>query len=771
MLRKCPISGYSIESNSDWVYSSTIDKDYRVEVSFINKNIILLKVFGYVTDGNQLEVWPQIANLIDQNLGNNKYYLIHDYSNFTGGDSKARNFYIKWVNNNISRIYAVYFFKTTPLLKIQINAGKLFSKKLKNTYIFDSYEEVIINIKQHFDLDLENNLNSNSQNSRPLKSWANTYVDKEYKSETFLYENKLFIRKFHGVFDDSAMQKLIESFDIILEQTGLRDKKYHFYIDFSHVEDMTLSFRKDSLEWFIKNKQNIITGGVFNISPLLEIQVKIVRSLSPYSDLRKRFFVLKNIDDVFIQLQKQKPSIKNKEIDYKKEYEKLSKKELINELIGIRERNDSIILEREEQLKRIYSKLGRITWDEDYKFDEFEIEQSYGPYTEVNNAIVLIQKDIKEILQKRDSLIIKAQESDTLKSEFLANMSHEIRTPMNSIIGFTGLLLDEINNDEHLKYLYLVNNNAEHLLSLINDILDLSKLQTGNFKLFYENCNITQLINTIVDEQRFTNTNPNLKIIFNKHTDINIVCDKTRFIQIIINLLSNSIKYTSFGSIEIDYTITSNKIVFSVKDTGKGIDKEAQKYIFDRFRQVDNSITRRFDGAGLGLAITKSLIELHGGEIWLESEENKGSTFSFSLPYKLESNTKPIVQNNRIRNLKIENKTIIIAEDNEDNYTYLGILLDTENNNIIHARNGFEVLEILEKQKIDAIFMDIQMPLMDGIFCTQEIRKTNKNIPIIAQTAHAMQEDAKKSLEAGCNFHINKPIKKDDLFKILNKIF
>ncbi len=215
MITNCPISGFEIETNPNWIFYSQIDKGYSVEVSFINKNIVHLEVSGAATDGNKLEVWPQVSALISSQLGQQKYFLIHNYLNFKGGNSSARNFYIKWVNYNIQNIHSIYFFNSSPLLKIQINAGKLFSKNLRKTYILDNYKQVILDIKQQIRSNIDINTNSGTIIAKPIREWVNTYSITGYRSKTFLYKGNLIIRKFYGTFDDTAMPELIKSLDII----------------------------------------------------------------------------------------------------------------------------------------------------------------------------------------------------------------------------------------------------------------------------------------------------------------------------------------------------------------------------------------------------------------------------------------------------------------------------------------------------------------------------------------------------------------------------
>lgn len=766
MIKTCPISGFLIESDANWLFVSKIDKDYSVKISFIDSNIVLLDVVGFTSDGNRLEIWPKISNLITSRLGDSKYYLVHNYQNFIGGDSKARNHYINWINENISIISANYFYNCSPLTKIQIKAGKLFSKKLKNTFIFDTYEQVIDDIKNRRVYPKTSDI---TQDYSPIRTWSHKYESSEYRSETYLYENNLIIRKFFGALGDNSMADFIISLRKISDQMGFHNKHLYYYFDFEEVESMSLKFRRDSYEWFNSNKDNIISGGVFNVTPMLEAQVKIARSLSPFSYLRKKVHVYDNIDQVFENILEPSKDLLSKNTSREKNYNALSKGELIEELEHLHSKINNIENERDNQLQEIYAKIGRVSWDENFEFKEENIDESNSPYSEVNNAIILIQKDMKEIIAKRDKLLLKAQESDTLKSEFLANMSHEIRTPMNSVIGFTNILLEETDDDRQLKFLNLVNNSANHLLSLINDILDISKIQSGNIKLEVEHCELNPIINSIIEEQRLHQLDKPVDIRFNPEENISIDCDRTRFKQILINLISNAVKYTLEGEINISYIIKKDRINISVLDTGKGISVESQKHIFKRFRQVDNSITRKHDGAGLGLAITKSLVELHKGEIWLESEENLGSIFTISLPYKAKTPSK-VNQSIPKNHLSVNNKKILITEDNDDNFFYLEVLLDSNKNQIIRADNGLKAIELLKNEEFDIIFMDIQMPYMDGITCIKEIRKFNYNTPIIAQTAYAMNENKTEALNAGCNYYLSKPIKKNELHKVLKEL-
>lgn len=774
----------NIETHADWNFTSLIDSEYRVKVTFINFNIVHLDVSGYTNDGNQFDVWPKVASLIKERFADKQYYLVHNYKNFKGGDSKARNYYIQWINDNIKQIKSVYFYHSNPFHKILINAGKLFSNKLKNTYIFNSLEQVLNHINDHDSSlavnipekvvdsiwTIDNEFLSKTNSKYKIKQcWFANHSNKKARFETYLINDNIFIRRYFGIFEDNSMSEMEADFNSILSELNMLNQKFHAYYDFEHVKELSLGFRKNGLSWFINHQKNIITSGFFNLTPILQIQIKIARSFSPIQELNNKVALLDRVENIFEEIEKTKSSAaSNIKETLHHQFDNYTKDQLIEELLKSRDESKQRDQQRDKEITNIYRKLGRVSWDENYEFNDQEIEDTDNPYADVNNAIILIQEDIKQILQKRDALIQKAQESEKLKSSFLANMSHEIRTPMNSIIGFTDILLEKNIDEEQKHFLSIVNNSAHHLLSIINDILDISKIQSGNFTLNYTTFNIDELIQFVIAEQKVIYSKNKVDIIFNPQNEIQVYCDKGRIKQVLTNLLSNALKFTKKGFVEIGYSLKNNHLEFFVRDTGKGIENAAQQFVFERFRQVDDTMTREYEGTGLGLSITQSLVELHKGKIWFESEIEKGSTFFFDLPHKGQTVLKKTIKAKPTNSLSLKNKTFLVAEDNIDNFTYLKILLEKDNK-VIHSRNGIETLEILMNEKIDLILMDIQMPDMDGHKCTQEIRKINTSLPIIAQTAFGTEQDRKKAIESGCNDYISKPIKKLELYSKINK--
>jgi PAS domain S-box-containing protein len=382
-----------------------------------------------------------------------------------------------------------------------------------------------------------------------------------------------------------------------------------------------------------------------------------------------------------------------------------------------------------------------------------------------------------------------AEESDRLKSAFLANMSHEIRTPMNGILGFADLLKEpNLSGDEQQAYIDIIEKSGKRMLNIINDIIDISKIEAGLMKIEMQESNINEQIEYIYTFFKPEVEAKGIHLFFNTKLTANealITTDREKLYAILINLVKNAIKYTPSGSIEFGYNlkkdnefeiaelVEAKELEFYVKDTGIGVPKNRQQAIFERFVQADIDDEMARQGAGLGLAITKSYVEMLGGKIWVESEEGNGSCFYFTLPYQTKKDEKNIAEEqlscveNKINNLKI-----LIAEDDETSETLLSILLITYSKDILKVKNGIDAVEICRQNPdIDLIMMDIRMPVFGGYEATRQIRQFNKDVIIIAQTAFGLTGDREKALEAGCNDYISKPIKKNDLLDLIQKYF
>ena len=401
-----------------------------------------------------------------------------------------------------------------------------------------------------------------------------------------------------------------------------------------------------------------------------------------------------------------------------------------------------------------------------------------------NKAYKLLRLQNEEIKKNRIEIIAAketAEESDRLKSAFLASISHEIRTPLNGILGFSELIRDmELSRSERNEYIDLISLNGQQLVAILNDIIDISQIETGQLKINPIDCNIDSLLSdllTYYDGYKQVIGKPDIKIKTKtppQKTDLILKFDAYRLKQILSNLIGNATKFTDKGFIEFGYVFKNEIIQFFVKDSGIGIPKENLKMIFDRFRQVDESLSREYGGTGLGLAISKQLVNLMDGDIWVESEVGKGSTFYFALPLALEHETNQQNFNDYSQANKYNwlEKNILVAEDVESNFNLIEIELKKTNASVIHARNGKEAVEIFKTQdSIDLVLMDLEMPIMNGKDATIEINKLNKKVPIIALTAYVLQHQRNEILKLPFTEYITKPVNLKTLLEIIGKIF
>lgn len=396
-------------------------------------------------------------------------------------------------------------------------------------------------------------------------------------------------------------------------------------------------------------------------------------------------------------------------------------------------------------------------------------------------AQLILINDITEHKQLQEHLIEareKAQESDRLKTAFLANMSHEIRTPLNCILGFSQLM-DVTNLDNEKKSFFLTNivSCGNHLLEIISDIIDISQIESGQLKISKSEFNVIESMDEIYDVFRSHKKiiSNDIQLILNNPEvkNLTIYSDPARFRQILVNLINNAIKFTDSGFIEVGFNVEKKELTFYVKDSGIGIPLFEFENIFQRFRQVIETKNRLNEGNGLGLSISKALVELLGGKIWLESTLNEGSVFYFTIPVKAETTLIPkqLVSQNLFGKPELKNKKILVVEDDEINFLFIQSIIKDWGTIIIWAKDGMEAVNITKNEKIDLILMDMKLPVMSGYEATREIRLMYPDIPIIAQTAYAMGGDKDKVLAAGCNDYITKPIKVNDLIFKMNTYF
>ena len=377
----------------------------------------------------------------------------------------------------------------------------------------------------------------------------------------------------------------------------------------------------------------------------------------------------------------------------------------------------------------------------------------------------------EKMAQQLKELKDKAELSDRLKSAFLANMSHEIRTPLNAIVGFSELMVYSEDPAEKEEYMSIIQSNNELLLRLINDILDLSKIESGILERKRETFNLAKVCGELYTMIQPKITNPDVEFqMANSGPDCWIFLDRNRLKQVWMNYLTNAIKCTKSGHIKMGYGIERGGIRIYVEDSGVGIPIELQERVFGRFQKLNEFA----QGTGLGLAISRAIIEGAGGEVGFTSTPDVGSTFWAWIPCEISIQeedsptvSQPSKQQTSLNEIDKKELKILIAEDNDSNYTLVQHILN--NYNLTHVQNGVEAVNKVREEEFDLILMDMKMPVMGGLEATRKIREFNQKIPIIALTANAFDSDRVSALDAGCNEFLAKPIKKSQLLELFSK--
>jgi PAS domain S-box-containing protein len=423
---------------------------------------------------------------------------------------------------------------------------------------------------------------------------------------------------------------------------------------------------------------------------------------------------------------------------------------------------------------------------------ELKLKHSDGRYLNLSTRSVVVKHDNGEVLgsltisrditkmkQAHDDLLKaneEAKASNRLKTSFLANISHEIRTPLNSVVGFSNLLLeDDITKEVREEYIEHINFNSEKLLQIIGDIIDLSRLESSQIEIRYEETSLNSMIDEIMQDTRKTLRRTDKPIMLNvKNHFINsgdlIFTDRIWLKRVLNHLMDNAVKFTLDGTIDFICTLENNNIVFRIKDTGIGINKENLVRIFEEFRQEIDGHHRPFEGLGVGLTLAKEVVERMGGKITVQSEKGIGSVFCFTLPYRPAGSTKIKEQNddNFVDTPDWTSKRCLLVDDNKDVLIYLRRILADTGIDIITARSGYEAIQIIKfTPDINLVLLDMQMPEMNGIEVTRELRKLRQNLPIIAQTAFIFEDDKDIIIEAGCDACLIKPIRREHLLSLM----
>ena len=390
-----------------------------------------------------------------------------------------------------------------------------------------------------------------------------------------------------------------------------------------------------------------------------------------------------------------------------------------------------------------------------------------------------ISRDITDMTKTKQELIDAkemAEASNRLKSSFLANISHEIRTPLNSVVGFSNLLMmDDVNSEQKAEYCDLINYNSERLLQIIGDIIDLSRLESAQVEISYAETSVNSIVSEIREEVKNIITHSEKPVVLRVNNELHdasdlIFTDRMWLKRVLRHLLDNAVKFTLEGEVELTYSQRNNDIVFSVKDTGIGINKEYLGRIFEQFNQEANGHHRPFEGLGVGLTLTKHVLDRLGGHIYVSSEKGIGSEFTISIPYRHAGTNR---QANTVKKLQTpsgwNNIRCLVVDDNKDVLLYLTRILLDSGVQTVTAKSGPEAIEqIRSDSSINMVLLDMQMPEMNGIETARQIRKMRGAIPIIAQTAFIFEDDKKQVLQAGCDACLVKPIRRDNLITVMS---
>ena len=510
-------------------------------------------------------------------------------------------------------------------------------------------------------------------------------------------------------------------------QTRLNRQKFHSTSLLTRLGELSELFRDFASEWFWRTNK--------------EEQFINVLTTASHSNLYKRHFLHKNFDAIITE----------------QEQKQLKKWSHFRHLLA----EQAEFLDFEFEVN-----CSPTAWVSFSGKPQFDANGNFRGYLGIAKDIT-VNKDREQALQLAKE---KAEEANLAKSQFLTVMSHEIRTPMNAIVGMLELLADSELNDKQTRWLDYANSSSDLLLDLISDVLDFSKIESGSMELDVKATDINALVKNITAQ--FQETTQGSKVMFSTEikdglpNKINI--DGVRVGQILFNILDNAFKFTKVGTVNFRADFNDTHLLFEVADTGQGISQSQIETIYDAFKQHDYGVNRQVEGIGLGLSITKSLVDLMKGEIRVASAINIGTKFTIYIPYSVVADDQQAIEHEQT----LEPMSILVTEDNKTNQVLIKAFLEKLNHHVTLADNGQQAIDKVQQQNFDLVLMDMMMPVMDGITATKYIRnELQMSLPIVALTANASHQDKATCLDAGMNKVLTKPIRFHDLNRALRILF